>query len=157
MKRVTLPNYTANPTANSNLDHIVPNRQATTLQWVYLDSNWRVQVTNPGSGTMEGVRYESEHGMGWTGQQYFGAIIHQLKGTNGKVLDYVRVSIYYTDGTGDHSPPYSVTMNGDWQHVIPFHVASTPGKTIDWVTVKAIRNNPQAMTLSTDNAWVVEL
>jgi murein DD-endopeptidase MepM/ murein hydrolase activator NlpD len=157
MKKVTLPNYTANPTANSNLDSIVPNRQATTLARVYLDGNWRVRVTNPGSGTMEGVRYESEHGMGWTGQQYFGGILHQLKGTNGQVLDYVRVSIYYTDGTGSHSSPYSVTMDGTWHHVIPFHVASDPAKTIDWVTIKAIRNSPQAMTFYTDNAWVVEL
>lgn len=122
-----------------------------------LAGSWRVKVTNPGTGTMEGVRYESLRGLAMTGQQYFGGLFHQLKGSPGDVLDYIRVSIFYTDGTGSHSPPYSVTLDGTWQHVIPFHIASDPAKTIDWVAIRAIRNSPQAMTFYTDNASVVEL
>jgi hypothetical protein len=95
MKRVTLREYLHNPTANSSLSYIVPNRQQTILERVSLASSYRVNVINSGTGTMEGVRYESLRGLAMTGQQYFGGLFHQVKGSPGDVLDYVRVSIFY--------------------------------------------------------------
>ena len=83
-------NLTANPTANTNLDFIEPNRTVTTISQVSLDGSYRVRAVTAGTATVEGTRYLSDSPLNMHNERYFAGVINQVKGTPGKILDFQR-------------------------------------------------------------------
>lgn len=155
-------NLIANPTANANLNLIVPNRSVTALSQVSVNGSNRVLVDTLGSSTTgEGVRYESSRGKAITGHRYFGGVINQVKAadsfTNGKVLDFVRIAAYFTDGTTKYSNEVKLTVTNSWKGVVSGLLDVPSGKTIDWLSLQVAVDDPIALKFYTDNALLIEL
>lgn len=156
-KATSTGNLITNPTANQNLDKIFANREASTISRVSLDGSYRVKTVTAGSTTTEGVRYESG-GLNRPGVvRYFAGVVNQVKGTPGKVLDYVRTTAYYTDGGRVDSSPVLVYLADDWKTLVTQTVTSEASKTVNMVSLRATVEDLIAMTFYTDNVWVVEL
>lgn len=150
-------NKIANPTANDNLNDIFPNREATDISRVTIGSSVRVRVETNNQTTTEGVRYESDTLNYGVGQRFFAGIIHQVKGSAPNILDYVRTTAYYTDGTRIDSSPVLVHLTSDWKHLITQTVTTDPNKTVNKVSLRATVEDPTDMVFYVDNVWVIEL
>ena len=150
-------NLIANPTANTNLDFIVANRTVTTIDRIYLDGSYRVRAVTAGTATVEGTRYLSDSPLNMHNERYFAGVINQVTGSPGKILDYIRVVAYFTDGTKKYSSPVIVHLTDDWKGVVSNTLTILPGKEIEQMALQATVENPEAMTFYTDNVWVVEI
>jgi len=90
-------------------------------------------------------------------ERYFAGVINQVTGSPGKILDYIRVVAYFTDGTKKYSSSVIVHLTDDWKGVVSNTLTILPGKEIEQMALQATVENPEAMTFYTDNVWVVEI
>jgi hypothetical protein len=149
-------NRISNPTADTSLTGIVANQTSTALTRVTVNSNYRVKVANAGSVATEGVRYDSA-ALSLTGARYVSGVV-DVYGAG--TLDYVRVRVFYTDGTSSwgSSAPAAALSSGAWKRIVMPMISATSTKTINKISVYVTRNTPSgSMTYYADNAKAIEL